>query len=70
MWVLLSATVRRWVILSVAIPIAAKLLTVLAERLERRNGPTRLSNGLRRAGSLASTGRRPNRPRATAVSAG
>ena len=51
MWVLLSATVRRWVIASVAIPLAAKLLTVLAERLERRHGRTRLSSGLRRAGS-------------------
>ena len=64
MWVLLSATVRRWVIASIAIPLAAKLLTVLAERLERRNGRTRLSSGLRRTGSLAST-RRRRTPRAT-----
>lgn len=58
MWVLLSATVRRWVILTVALPLAAKVLAVLAKRLERRNGPTRLTRGVRRAGSLASARRR------------
>lgn len=46
MWVLLAGSVRRWVIASIAIPIAANLLTVLAGRLDRRHGPTRLSRSL------------------------
>lgn len=54
MWVLLSGGLRRWVFVSVAVPVAAKLLGVAGRRLESRNGATALSRGLRGAGRLVS----------------
>jgi len=53
MWVLLSGGVRRWVVGSVAVPLGAKALTQIADRLERAEGRTAMSRGLRAAASVA-----------------
>lgn len=53
MWVLFSRGLRRWVIASVAVPLGIKALTAIAGRLERSEGPTTLSRGLRGASGLA-----------------
>ena len=55
MWVLLSGGLRRWVVLSVAVPVAVRLLGAAGRRLEARNGATSLSRGLRGVGRLVST---------------
>lgn len=52
MWVLLSQGVRRWVVASVAVPLGVKALGGIAGRLERAEGPTALSHGLRGASAL------------------
>jgi hypothetical protein len=55
MWVLLSGGLRRWILVSVAVPVAAKLLGEAGRRLESRNGSTTLSRGLQSAGRLVSS---------------
>jgi hypothetical protein len=62
MWVLLSQGVRRWVIASVAVPLGIRTTGAIAGRLERSEGPTALSRGLRGASALA--GRRTSAKRA------
>jgi hypothetical protein len=70
MWVLLSTAARRWLIASIALPLAAKAVAMVAGRLERRNGPTRLSKVLRRTSSLTSARRGGNRtPTAHSIAA-
>lgn len=54
MWVLLSGGVRRWILVSIAVPVAAKLLGVAGRQLESRKGSTTLSKGLQSAGRLVS----------------
>ncbi|GAA0291915.1 hypothetical protein [Kineococcus aurantiacus] len=58
MWVLLSGGLRRWLIASLAVPVAAKVLGAAGRRLEARNGPSTLSRGLRGAGRLVSRDQR------------
>jgi len=53
-WVLLSGGLRRWVIFSVAVPVAGRLLGAAGRRLEAAKGPTRVSSGLQGAGRLVS----------------
>lgn len=53
MWVLFSRGLRRWVIASVAVPLGIKAIGAIAGRLERSEGPTALSRGLRGASALA-----------------
>lgn len=54
MWLLLSGRLRRWVLLTVAVPLAAGAANRISDRIERRGTTTRLSRTLRRAGSLHS----------------
>ena len=53
MWALLSTRLRTWLLLAVAVPLAGALARTVAGRLERRNGPTRVSKALYSAGDLA-----------------
>ena len=53
MWALLSTRLRTWVFFAVALPLAGALARAVGRRLERRNGPTRVSRALQSAGDLA-----------------
>ncbi|MGL5817900.1 MAG: hypothetical protein ACRCYR_10080 [Phycicoccus sp.] len=46
MWALLSAGVRRWLLLAVVVPLVTMLARAVRERAERRAGPTPLSRSL------------------------
>lgn len=68
MWLFLSARLRRWVFVTVALPVVARLARHGATWLERRHGSTVVSRGLGTLGSLAGgpdrrarTGRRTRR---------
>jgi hypothetical protein len=52
MWLFLTRRFRMWVILTVLAPLATRLLRRLGQTLERRNGPTPVSNGLLKAGDV------------------
>ena len=55
MLALLSGGLRRWIILSIAAPVGAKLLSAAGRRLETRNGATPLSKGLQGVGRLVAS---------------
>jgi hypothetical protein len=62
MWALFSTRLRTWLLLAVAVPLAGALARAVARRLERRNGPSRLTKALFSVGDLASRrGRRGSR---------
>ncbi|GAB3471716.1 hypothetical protein AB1207_23925 [Kineococcus endophyticus] len=63
MWVLLSSGLRRWVVFTVAVPVAGRLLAGLGRRVEASSGPTKLSRGLLGAGRLVSSRARKDDPR-------
>ena len=65
MWVLLSQGLRRWVIASVAVPLGIRTMGAIAGRLERSEGPTALSRGLRGASGSAGRRNRASTKRAT-----
>jgi len=52
MWLFLTRRFRTWVLLTFLVPLASGVLRRLGQTLERRNGPTAVSNGLLRAGAL------------------
>jgi hypothetical protein len=53
MWALFSTRLRTWLLLAVAVPLAGTLARAVARRIERRNGPTKVSRALFSAGDLA-----------------
>ena len=57
MWLFLTRRFRTWLILTLVVPLATGLLRRLGEALERRNGPSSVSNGLLRAGQLGDRAR-------------
>jgi hypothetical protein len=57
MWLFLTRRFRMWVILTVLVPLATKVLRRLGQTLEQRNGPTAVSNGLLKAGDLGDRAR-------------
>jgi hypothetical protein len=57
MWLFLTRRFRMWVLLTVLAPLATKVLRRLGQTLERRNGPTQVSNGLLKAGDLGDRAR-------------
>lgn len=63
MWVLLSAGLRRWVVFSIAVPLAGRLLAGLGRKVEAGGRPTKLSRGLKGAGALVSARARKDDPR-------
>lgn len=52
MWLFLTRRFRTWVLLTVLVPIGTGLLRRAGQSLERRRGPSSVSNGLLRAGDL------------------
>jgi hypothetical protein len=68
MWALFSSRLRTWLLFAVAVPLAGALARAVARRLERRNGPTKVSRALNSAGDLAT--RRPRKNRAPEPAAG
>jgi len=57
MWLFLTRRFRMWVVLTLVAPLATKVLRSLGQSLERRNGPTAVSNGLLKAGDLGERAR-------------
>ncbi len=68
MWALFSTRLRTWLLVAVAVPLAGAAARAAARRLEKRNGPTRLSRGLFSVGDLAA--RRGRRGRGRDLSVG
>ena len=63
MWLFLTRRLRMWLILTVVVPLASGLLRRIGLRLERRNGPSRTSDALLKAGELGDRARRRVRRR-------
>ena len=57
MWLFLTRRFRTWVLITFLIPLATGLLRRVGEALQRRNGPTAVSNGLLKAGELGNRAR-------------
>ena len=57
MWLFLTRRFRMWVILTVLAPVATKVLRGLGEAVQRRNGPSAISNGLLKAGDVGERAR-------------
>ncbi|GAA4322849.1 hypothetical protein [Klenkia terrae] len=58
MWLFLTRRLRTWLLLTVAAPLVAKVLQRAGTSLERKNGPTSLSRGLRKGGEFLDSRRR------------
>jgi hypothetical protein len=52
MWLFLSRRLRTWLILTLVLPLGTGVLRRVGQALERRNGRTRVSDGLLRVSSL------------------
>ncbi|MGY1826660.1 MULTISPECIES: hypothetical protein [unclassified Blastococcus] len=57
MWLFLTRRLRMWLILTVLVPLATGLLRRLGRALERRRGPSTVSNALLKAGDLGDRAR-------------
>jgi hypothetical protein len=57
MWFFFFRRFRMWVLLTVLAPFATWVLRRLGQTLERRNGPTAMSNSLLKAGDLGDRAR-------------
>lgn len=57
MWLFLTRRLRTWLIVTLVIPLATGLLRRIGEALERRNGPSSVSNALLRAGQFGDRAR-------------
>ena len=57
MWLFLTRRLRMWVLLTVLAPLATTVLRRLGRALERRTGPSVVSNGLLKAGDLGERAR-------------
>jgi hypothetical protein len=57
MWLFFTRRLRMWLILTVVVPLASGLLRRIGLRLERRNGPSRASRTLLKAGDLGDRAR-------------
>jgi hypothetical protein len=64
MWLFFTRRLRMWLILTVVVPLTSGLLRRVGRSLERRNGPSRVSRALLKAGELGDrmrSGRRGGR---------
>ncbi|MCF6745350.1 hypothetical protein E9529_13950 [Blastococcus sp. KM273128] len=57
MWLFLTRRLRMWLILTVVVPLATGVLRRLGRTLERRRGPSTVSNALLKAGDLGDRAR-------------
>jgi hypothetical protein len=60
MWVFLANRLRLWLILAVVVPIAARVLGFVGDRIEARTGPTTVTRALKGARNFL--GRRSRGP--------
>ena len=65
MWLFLTSRLRTWLLLTVVVPLATRLLRQVGRALERRTGPSRISRALLWAGDVGDSGRRRLRGRPT-----
>ncbi len=57
MWLFLTRRLRMWVVLTFLAPLATTVFRGLGHALERRTGPSVVSNGLLKAGELGERAR-------------
>jgi hypothetical protein len=57
MWLFFTRRLRMWLILTVLVPLGTGLLRRVGRGLERRNGPSRVSSALLRAGDVGDRAR-------------
>jgi hypothetical protein len=57
MWLFLTRRLRTWLLITLVLPLGTSLLRRLGETLQRRNGPSAVSNGLLKAGALGDRAR-------------
>jgi hypothetical protein len=57
MWLFFTRRLRMWLILSVVVPLTSGVLRKVGRRLERRNGPSKVSRALLQAGELGDRAR-------------
>ena len=58
MWLFLTRRLRTWLLLTVLVPLAGGVLRRVGETLERRNGPSGVSNALLKGADLSERARR------------
>jgi hypothetical protein len=61
MWLFFTRRLRMWLILGVVVPLTSGLLRRIGRNLERRNGPSRVSRTLLKAGELGDRARSSRR---------
>ena len=57
MWLFFTRRLRMWLILSVVVPLTSGVFRKVGRRLERRNGPSKVSRALLQAGELGERAR-------------
>ena len=57
MWLFLTRRFRTWLLVTFLVPLASGMLRRVGQTLERRNGPSGVSNALLRAGELGDRAR-------------
>ena len=57
MWLFLTSRLRTWLLITVVVPLATGLLRRLGLALQRRRGPSAVSNALLKAGDLGDRAR-------------
>lgn len=57
MWLFLTRRLRMWLLLTVVVPLATGVLRRVGRALERRRGPSTVSNALLKAGDLGDRAR-------------
>ena len=57
MWLFLTRRFRTWVLLTFLVPLATGVLKRVGLALQRRHGPSAISNGLLQAGDLGDRAR-------------
>jgi hypothetical protein len=58
MWFFLTRRLRTWLLLTVLVPLVGGLLRRFGQSLERRNGPSGVSNALLKGADLSDRARR------------
>ncbi|WP_346620943.1 hypothetical protein [Blastococcus montanus] len=57
MWLFLTRRLRMWLLLTVVVPLGTGVLRRVGRALERRRGPSTVSNALLKAGDLGDRAR-------------
>jgi formate hydrogenlyase subunit 4 len=57
MWLFLTRRLRTWLLITLVLPLVTGLLRRAGEALQRRNGPSAVSNGLLKVGAMGDRAR-------------